>query len=100
MNRFPEIPRLDDELTAMASYANLFSAWEPASLQVPTLLVRAATLLPECESAEPNWQAHLAFPHDEVEVPGDHLSILADHAATTADAVDAWMVQLVSPLRL
>ncbi|MFD7425776.1 type I polyketide synthase [Streptomyces sp. NPDC059818] len=75
-----------DRLTAMAGYLDRFSGWEPSELSAPTLFVRAGDALPGIEAAEP-W----SLPHSEVTVPGDHFSVLEEHARTTALAVHAWL---------
>ncbi|MFE9724028.1 type I polyketide synthase [Streptomyces sp. NPDC005794] len=77
-------------LTAMAAYFKLFEAWKPASLTCPTLYVRARDLLPGAEPA-PRW----SLPHAEVTVPGDHFTMLDEHARATALAVHRRLGSLV-----
>ncbi|MGW7255157.1 type I polyketide synthase [Streptomyces sp. NPDC054834] len=76
-----------DRLTAMAGYLELYSGWAPAAVSAPTLFVRARDGLPGTEPPSP-W----GLPHTEVTVPGDHFTVLEDHAATTAVAVHDWLV--------
>ncbi|WP_308356480.1 type I polyketide synthase [Streptomyces sp. ODS05-4] len=73
-------------LTAMAGYFGLFAGRQPAEPACPTLFVRARDLLPGAEPA-PAWPR----PHTEVTVPGDHFTLLEEHARTTAEAVDRWL---------
>ncbi|MER5985533.1 type I polyketide synthase [Streptomyces sp. NPDC001787] len=75
-----------ERLTAMAGYFELFSDWEPAPLACPTLYVRARDLLPGAGPA-PDW----SLPHAEVTVPGDHFTMLEEHARTTALAIHRWL---------
>ncbi|MFF3729192.1 SDR family NAD(P)-dependent oxidoreductase [Streptomyces sp. NPDC002476] len=75
-----------DRLTAMARYFELFDDWKPAPLACPTLYVRARDPLPGTESA-PDW----SLPHAEVTVPGDHFTVLEEHARTTALAIHRWL---------
>ncbi|MEU8629852.1 type I polyketide synthase [Streptomyces sp. NPDC048669] len=75
-----------DRLTAMAGYLERFSGWEPSGLSAPTLFVRARDGLSGIEAAEP-W----SLPHSEVTVPGDHFTVLEEHARTTAHAVHEWL---------
>ncbi len=75
-----------DRLTAMAGYLDRFSGWEPAELSAPTLFVRARDPLPGIEAAG-TW----SLPHSEVTVPGDHFTVLEEHARTTALAVHEWL---------
>ncbi|MFF4081989.1 thioesterase domain-containing protein [Streptomyces sp. NPDC001777] len=76
----------DRGLTAMAGYFELFRDWEPAPLTCPTLYVRARDPLPGAGPA-PGW----SLPHAEVTVPGDHFTMLEEHARTTALAVHRWL---------
>ncbi|MEV7503208.1 type I polyketide synthase [Streptomyces sp. NPDC093018] len=73
-------------LTAMAGYFELFDGWKPAPLACPTLYVRAQDPLPGAEPA-PAW----SLPHAEITVPGDHFTMLEEHARTTAVAVHQWL---------
>ncbi|MCX4966817.1 type I polyketide synthase [Streptomyces sp. NBC_00654] len=75
-----------DRLTAMAGYFELFGDWKPAPLACPTLYVRARDLLPGTGPA-PDW----SLPHAEVTVPGDHFTMLEEHARTTALAIHQWL---------
>ncbi|KUL64015.1 type I polyketide synthase [Streptomyces sp. NRRL S-1521] len=73
-------------LTAMAGYFALFADWNPARLTAPTLCLRAHDPLPDAERA-PAW----GLPHTEVTVPGDHFTVLEEHARTTALAAHRWL---------
>ncbi|MFF9649536.1 type I polyketide synthase [Streptomyces sp. NPDC014622] len=73
-------------LTAMARYFELFKDWKPAPLACPTLYVRARDPLPGTGCA-PDW----SLPHAEVTVPGDHFTVLEEHARTTALAIHRWL---------
>ncbi|MFF3784474.1 SDR family NAD(P)-dependent oxidoreductase [Streptomyces sp. NPDC001933] len=75
-----------DRLTAMAGYFELFSGWKPAPLACPTLYVRARDLLPGADPA-PDW----SLPHAEIIVPGDHFTMLEEHARSTALAIHEWL---------
>ncbi|WGD44702.1 type I polyketide synthase [Streptomyces cathayae] len=80
------LPTAPDRLTAMAGYFELFAGWKPLRLASPTLFVRARDPLPGAEPA-PVWD----LPHTEVTVPGDHFTMLEEHARTTALAVHHWL---------
>ncbi|WP_073935518.1 type I polyketide synthase [Streptomyces sp. CB02400] len=80
------LPADPDRLTAMAGYFELFAGWKPSRLASPTLFVRARDPLPGTEPA-PLWD----LPHTEVSVPGDHFTVLEEHARTTALAVHHWL---------
>ncbi|WP_271208697.1 thioesterase domain-containing protein, partial [Streptomyces poonensis] len=79
-------PADPDRLTAMAGYFDLFAGWKPSRLASPTLFVRARDPLPGAEPT-PVWE----LPHTEVTVPGDHFTVLEEHARTTALAVHHWL---------
>ncbi|MEV0694998.1 thioesterase domain-containing protein [Streptomyces sp. NPDC050388] len=80
------LPTAPDRLTAMAGYFELFAGWKPLRLVSPTLFVRARDPLPGAEPA-PVWD----LPHTEVTVPGDHFTMVEEHARTTALAVHHWL---------
>ncbi|MFG3240164.1 type I polyketide synthase [Streptomyces sp. NPDC048157] len=75
-----------DRLTAMAGYFELFRGWKPTPLSCPTLYVRARDPLPGADPA-PGW----SLPHTEITVPGDHFTMLEEHARTTALAIHQWL---------
>jgi thioesterase domain-containing protein len=73
----------------MGGYLDLLTGLDLTELSAPTLLVRASESsigrLPD--GSHRPW----GLPHDVVEVPGDHFSILEDHAAQTAAALTDWL---------
>ncbi|WP_416071597.1 SDR family NAD(P)-dependent oxidoreductase [Streptomyces sp. ID01-9D] len=75
----------DDRLVAMGGYIQLFEGWTPQRLPVPTLLVRAGERTGTHD--RPRW----ALADTTVDVPGDHFTVLAEHAGTTAQAVTRWL---------
>lgn len=75
----------DDRLVAMGGYIQLFDGWTPQRLPVPTLLVRATER--SATHDRPRW----ALADATVDVPGDHFTVLAEHAGTTAQAVTGWL---------
>ncbi|HWO63124.1 MAG TPA: SDR family NAD(P)-dependent oxidoreductase [Umezawaea sp.] len=86
----------DPVLLAGGAYVRLFDGWRPEPAPVPTLLVRADTPVRSMRGPEPltDWRPHWPFPHDVVDVPGDHLSMRDRHADTTAAAVRNWIEAL------
>ncbi|MFC3522223.1 SDR family NAD(P)-dependent oxidoreductase [Streptomonospora nanhaiensis] len=79
--------------TAMAAYLDLFAAWAPRKVGAPTAQVRPADPVPDRRGAPQDpalWRLPWPLPHDTVEVPGDHLTMLEAHAESTAAAVAAW----------
>ncbi len=85
------VPMDDTRLTAMGGYLRLFAGWRPAAINAPTLLVKAAEALSapgaEAASAEASWP----LPHTAVDAPGDHFTVMEEHAAATAELIDQWL---------
>ncbi|MEQ0565329.1 type I polyketide synthase [Amycolatopsis sp. NEAU-NG30] len=92
---------IDDlRLTGMGCYFRVFADWEPEETAVPTLFVRATESLQSVGgegtdgSESDAWRPTWAPAHVGVDVPGNHWSMMENHAATTADAVRAWLENL------
>jgi thioesterase domain-containing protein len=81
-------------LTAMAWYARLFMDWELREISAPTLLLRPAQPMPGM-SLDGDWRSEWEHPHDAVEVPGDHWTMMTAQAASTASAVERWMTDVL-----
>nr|WP_256914764.1 SDR family NAD(P)-dependent oxidoreductase [Streptomyces hilarionis] len=83
-------------LTAMAAYFGMFEHWQPTEIATPTLLVRAS----ECYGVEPGeeqppaeqWQSAWPLPHDAIDVPGNHYTMLEGNGDVTAAAVHEWLL--------
>ncbi|MEU5695466.1 SDR family NAD(P)-dependent oxidoreductase [Actinosynnema sp. NPDC020468] len=74
--------RADDaQATAMGRYLRFFEDWTPPTPDTPILRVTAAE----------TTSGLAACPGQALEVPGDHFTIIDDHAATTAQAVHDWL---------
>ncbi|AVH54896.1 MULTISPECIES: hypothetical protein [Streptomyces] len=82
-----------DDLTllSLGAYTRIFRGWHPEPTDVPTLLVRATEPLPHMPD---QWQSSWPGPHDTADVPGTHLSMLENHATTTAEAIRGWIEAL------
>lgn len=82
----------DDRLTAMGAYLRMFADWNPPRVAAPTLLVRA--MEPPSGHAGKRRRASAGGRADEtVVVPGNHLTMMGDHAETTAQAVEVWLLK-------
>ncbi|GGX29635.1 type I polyketide synthase [Streptomyces lomondensis] len=83
----------DSALAALGAYNRIFLGWDPEPLTTPTLLVRALRPTPAMAAAadSDDWRASWPSAQDVVDVPGDHLTMMRDHAETTASAVRAWI---------
>jgi len=76
----------DEQLLAMGAYIGLFEDWAPRTLQVPSILLRAHSPL----HASLNYAQRISawqLATREVEVPGNHFSIIDADANSTAQAL-------------
>ena len=89
----------DSGVAALGAYTRMFLGWEPEPVDTPTLLVRAMEPTPAMAAgADPDeWPTSWPLPHTVVDVPGDHVSFLQDHAASTAAAARSWIGSLGRP---
>ncbi|MEV0844924.1 SDR family NAD(P)-dependent oxidoreductase [Streptomyces sp. NPDC049954] len=84
----------ESRLTAMGGYLRLFSDWGPAPIGAPILAVKAEESFTGSEQGadeESAWGAELT----RIEVPGNHFTMMEDHAGTTAAAVLNWLAEHV-----
>ncbi len=91
------VGRLDSaRLTAMGAYLRLFDDWKPEPVRTPTLFVRASEPVTDTVPGD-EWRLTWPLPHTAREAPGNHFSMMETGAATTAEAVDAWLRELPAP---
>ncbi|MGQ4513419.1 beta-ketoacyl synthase N-terminal-like domain-containing protein [Streptomyces sp. DW26H14] len=82
------------ELTAMAHHLQLFNDWAPTEISgMPTLLLRATERMGGRPRTGEDWQVRWGPGHDAVDVPGTHLSLVDEHAASTATAIVDWLAR-------
>ncbi|WP_345054118.1 SDR family NAD(P)-dependent oxidoreductase [Streptomyces rameus] len=82
----------EGRLTAMGGYLRLFSDWGPAPIGAPILAVKAEETFTGSEQTtdeEAAWGARVT----RIEVPGDHFTMMEDHAGATAGAVLDWLAE-------
>ncbi|MFF8098066.1 type I polyketide synthase [Streptomyces sp. NPDC016675] len=87
------VPMDDSRLTAMTWYGNLFWENPRPDTRVPTLLLRASEPLREPADGR-DWRSSWKAARDIVDVPGNHFTMMAEHAGTTARAVHRWIGEL------
>ena len=90
----PSLPIDDARLTAMAAYMGLLGELEVGPLAAPVLLLRAAEAIAG-DLGEVEWQPRWEVPHDAVETPGNHLSMMDAQSAATAAAISDWLRETV-----
>ncbi len=76
-------PMDDQRTTAWAGYIPFFAHWRPAPVQAPTLLVRAGEPLGEW-TGDGDWRASWPYPHEVLDAPGDHFTMVAERGAELA----------------
>ncbi|MGB8943353.1 MAG: type I polyketide synthase [Streptomyces sp.] len=83
----------DAALAAMGAYNRIFLDWTPEPIATPTLLIRASLPTPAmAASADADaWRTSWPAADDVVDVPGDHLTMMREHAETTASAIRDWL---------
>lgn len=80
----------ETRLTAMGWYSRALSTADLTPIDAPALMVRAKVPMSGV-AAESDWRPSWPFPHDTVDVDGDHFSMIQDFASTAASAVEAWL---------
>jgi thioesterase domain-containing protein/acyl carrier protein len=87
----------DASLTTMGGYGRVLADWLPKPLTAPTLMLRAAQPLRHTivdPTGRHDWHAYWPLPHEAIDVPGDHFTVLEEHTETTTAALDAWLDSL------
>ncbi|MEU0584609.1 SDR family NAD(P)-dependent oxidoreductase [Streptomyces sp. NPDC006132] len=89
----------DSALAAVGAYNRIFLGWTPEPVTTPTLLVRALRPTPAmADSADGDgWRTSWPTAHEVVDVPGDHLTMMREHAGSTASAIRAWIEARAKP---
>ncbi|WP_439657959.1 alpha/beta fold hydrolase [Lentzea sp. HUAS TT2] len=81
----------DAALLAGGGYVRLFDGWRPEPSAVPSLLLKAGPT-PEMRKADPDRDWRPRWPaHETADIPGDHDTVLTEHAASTAQAITQWL---------
>ncbi|MFE1863453.1 type I polyketide synthase, partial [Streptomyces anandii] len=94
------VPVDDNRLLAMGAYFRLFGGWKPRPVEAPTLLVRAGERLFDWTrdagsgNGDGDWRSYWDLEHTAVDVPGNHFTMMEQHADATAHAVDDWLTGL------
>ncbi|MCM9082282.1 type I polyketide synthase [Streptomyces spororaveus] len=86
------VPVDDNRLLAMGAYFRLFGGWKPEAVKTPTLLIRAGERFFDwTRSTDGDWRSYWDLEHTAVDVPGNHFTMMEEHAPTTAQAVEGWL---------
>lgn len=92
----------DDQLTAIGRYLRLAADWQVTPLTTPVLLVNA-TATPQVGpdssgTAAPSLPPLSTALQDTITVTGDHITMVEEHAASTALAVNSWLIDILTPV--
>ncbi|MFJ1751258.1 type I polyketide synthase, partial [Streptomyces sp. NPDC088116] len=87
------VPLEDHRLTAMAGYHRLLLGNRLTALRAPVLLVRAGEPLREWPEGgdRGDWRSAVPFARTVADVPGNHFTMLTEHAEHTASVVHDWL---------
>ncbi|MFF4324794.1 SDR family NAD(P)-dependent oxidoreductase, partial [Streptomyces sp. NPDC001568] len=86
------VPVDDSRLLAMGAYFRLFGGWKPEAVKSPTLLVRAQEQFFDWNRAtDGDWRSYWDLEHTVVDAPGNHFTMMEQHAQATAGVVEAWL---------
>ncbi|ANB09080.1 hypothetical protein SAM40697_5123 [Streptomyces ambofaciens] len=91
------VPLEDHRLTAMAGYQRLVLGTRLTALEAPVLLARASEPLcawPPAGGARGDWRSQVPFARTVADVPGNHFTMLTEHARHTASLVHEWLDSL------
>ncbi|MGY6019011.1 SDR family NAD(P)-dependent oxidoreductase [Streptomyces spinosirectus] len=83
----------DAGVAALGAYTRMFLGWTPKPVATPTLLLRATEPTPgmAANTTGDEWRTSWPLPHTQLDVPGNHFSLLQDHAQSTATAIQTWL---------
>ncbi|MFE9879020.1 SDR family NAD(P)-dependent oxidoreductase, partial [Streptomyces sp. NPDC005784] len=86
------VPVDDDRLLAMGAYFRLFGGWKPKAVKTPTLLLRAGEPFFDWRrGSDGDWRSYWDLDHTAADVPGNHFTMMEEHAGETAGAVESWL---------
>ena len=89
----------DARITATARYMELMAELELQPLAAPVLLATASEPLGEVDPESADWRPHWELPHELLEVPGNHLSMMDAQAESTAEAISRWIDRALGAAR-
>ncbi|MCG0285572.1 type I polyketide synthase [Streptomyces sp. PSAA01] len=85
------------DLSAYAWMERLIHTWAPAPTPFPTLLLRASDPLPAAHGADPvphDWQTDLPHITTTRTTPGNHFTLVNQHAPAAAGHITDWLTEL------
>jgi len=93
LSRAPAEGAEDAALVAMGRYLELLAGWRSQPPVAPTVLVRPTDPAPG-EPGPADRYAGVPTPQAALTVPGDHFTLLEEHAGATAAVIEDWLSKL------
>ncbi|MFI1735965.1 SDR family NAD(P)-dependent oxidoreductase [Streptomyces acidicola] len=84
------VPLDDTRLTAMGAYHRLLQGWRPRPTRAPVLHLRAGRPMAPWTDPDRDWRSVWDGAHTTADIPGNHFTMMTEHAPDTARAIDAW----------
>ncbi|MFI9377572.1 SDR family NAD(P)-dependent oxidoreductase [Streptomyces parvulus] len=84
------VPLDDTRLTAMGAYHRLLQDWRPSPTRAPVLHLRAGLPMAPWTDPDRDWRSVWDGAHTTADIPGNHFTMMTEHAPDTARAIDAW----------
>ncbi|MFB7069312.1 SDR family NAD(P)-dependent oxidoreductase [Streptomyces sp. NPDC056290] len=81
----------DTRLTAMGAFHRLLLDWAPRPTRAPVLHLRAGEPMAPWTDPLTDWRSVWDGARAVADVPGNHFTMMTEHAPTTARTVDAWL---------
>ncbi|MFF3177783.1 SDR family NAD(P)-dependent oxidoreductase [Streptomyces sp. NPDC057900] len=85
------VPLDDTRLTAMGAFHRLLLDWAPRPTRAPVLHLRAGEPMAAWTDPLTDWRSVWDGAHTVADVPGNHFTMMTEHAPTMARTVDAWL---------
>ncbi|MFC8491692.1 SDR family NAD(P)-dependent oxidoreductase [Streptomyces sp. NPDC057235] len=85
------VPLDDTRLTAMGAFHRLLLDWAPRPTRAPVLHLRAAEPMAPWTDPLTDWRSVWDGARAVADVPGNHFTMMTEHAPTTARTVDDWL---------
>jgi pimeloyl-ACP methyl ester carboxylesterase len=92
-----DVPGGDSWVTAMGRYFS-FDWWNLREIAAPTLVVRATESIITGEDSSVSWRC--AQTVTTLDAPGNHFSVIREHAEFTAEAIQGWLTSMFQPRSL
>ncbi len=87
----------DQRLTAMIAYFELIKEFEPGPIPSASLLLRATEPMPGM-SDDGDQRAQWDDAQTVIDVPGNHFTMMEDHASDVSQVVEEWLLENTSRL--